>query len=202
MKLIVGLGNPGKQYEQTRHNVGFRVLDSLARQLRTRFSRDDIDKIEYEVAETIYEGEKVYLLKPLTYMNDSGVAVAKFSNFYKIVPSEIWVVSDDIDLPISIRSKNTNEIVGAVRSNLGGSSGGHKGLQSIIDKLGSDQFWRIRVGVRDIDYPVRGKEREKYVLSSLAIDRSNEIAETFLIGMLKRGIVNTTIWVTTKELIA
>lgn len=122
MKLIVGLGNPGKQYEKTRHNVGFMVLDALA--------------ASFGGTETTVHGEKVILLKPQTFMNNSGEAVQKLANFHKPDPADIWVISDDLDLPL-----------GKIRVRESGSTGGHNGLKSIEEKLGTQDYYRIRVGI-------------------------------------------------------
>ena len=138
MKLIVGLGNPGKEYEKTRHNVGFRVLELLAGKVLTDFDRT---KFKGEYATSSVEdskGEKVelLLLKPQTFMNLSGEAVLGFSGFYKIGLDDIFVVSDDVCLQ-----------VGTLRIRAGGSDGGQKGLKDISRRLGSQQYPRLRVGV-------------------------------------------------------
>jgi len=144
MKLIIGLGNPGKQYEGTRHNAGFMFLDRLV-------CRDEIapvgecilfqknDKFAAEIAETNHKGEKLIFVKPQTFMNLSGQAVRKIFDFYKAELSDLIVASDDVDLPL-----------GSARVRSEGSSGGQKGLQNIIDNLGSDQFTRIRIGIQSI----------------------------------------------------
>jgi len=129
MLLIVGLGNPGKKYEKTRHNVGFRVVDVLAK-----------DKPNDAV-----------LLKPQTLMNNSGDVVVEAVNFYKIKPIDLWIVHDDIDLPL-----------GEFKIQMGKSSAGHKGVESIIKRLGTKDFNRIRIGI----CPPKGKPEavEKFVL--------------------------------------
>lgn len=133
MFLIVGLGNPGKQYEGTRHNVGFMALDVLAEELNT-----GITKVKFKglLGETFFQGDKIFLLKPHTYMNLSGQSVLDAVNFYKIPPEKLLVIYDDMDLP-----------VGSLRIRPGGGTGGHKGMESIIYLLGTDQFPRIRVGI-------------------------------------------------------
>ena len=133
MKLIVGLGNPGREYVTTRHNIGFMVLDTLAEMWGVNFESNK--KLKSEALATMYDGETVLLAKPQTFMNLSGVAVQKIAHFYKLQPEDIWVVSDDIDLDL-----------GVVRVRTGGGSGGHNGLQNIIDSVGAN-FVRIRVGV-------------------------------------------------------
>ena len=133
MKIIVGLGNPGREYAATRHNLGFMVVDELARrsgagERRNRFHSD--------IVEIFDAGEKIVLLKPRTYMNLSGSAVREAINWYKISLDELLVVVDDIDLPF-----------GSMRVRGRGGSGGHNGLKSIIADLGVDAFPRFRIGV-------------------------------------------------------
>lgn len=147
--LIVGLGNPGNRYVFTRHNVGFMVLDLI---------EDKADKIleEKETSWAILrkiKWEDLYLttLRPLTYMNNSGEAVAKVLTKEKIKPTEMIVIHDDLDLP-----------VGRIKISRGGSSGGHRGVQSIIDCIGTKEFPRLKVG---IGRPLRGEEVTDYVLS-------------------------------------
>ncbi len=141
MKIIVGLGNPGKKYDGTRHNAGFMLIDALSvcQEISPAGERPvfGIDsKFDAEVATFNYNGEKIVLVKPLTYMNLSGTAVAKILNFYKADISDLIVVLDDMDLT-----------VGQARIRLEGSSAGQKGLQNIIDVLKTDQFARIRLGI-------------------------------------------------------
>jgi peptidyl-tRNA hydrolase, PTH1 family len=132
MKLIVGLGNPGPQYEQTRHNVGFRVVDRLAEQQRWSWER----RGRAMLANGTIGSEKVVLIKPLTYMNNSGEAVGELLRWYKVQPEDVLVVCDDLDLP-----------PGKVRLRSNGSAGGHNGLSSIIHHLHTNQFPRLRVGI-------------------------------------------------------
>ena len=134
MKLIVGLGNPGKQYELTRHNVGFMVIDEMAKKLGIELKSER--KLKAEVAITL-RAETLIIAKPETYMNLSGSSVAKIAQFYKISPKDIWVISDDVDLEF-----------GTVRLRQSGSSGGHNGLKDIIEKVGED-FVRFRVGIKN-----------------------------------------------------
>ncbi len=136
MKLIVGLGNPGKEYEKTRHNVGFMVLDALTDHLETEFC--DMSRFSASTAEFNSHGEKVVLLKPQTFMNKSGESVAKFASYYKLEPKDIWIISDDLDMPL-----------GRIRIRHEGSSGGHNGLNSIIESLGNEEFTRIRLGIEE-----------------------------------------------------
>ena len=133
MILIVGLGNPGKQYEQTRHNLGFDVIDYMANKYNIDVNREKFKGI---CGEGFIENKKVILLKPLTYMNLSGESIRELANFYKLEDDEIIVVYDDISLDI-----------GRLRIREKGSAGGHNGIKSIIQNLGGDKFPRVKVGV-------------------------------------------------------
>ena len=132
MKLIVGLGNIGKEYENTRHNIGFMVADELARRWGADFNRTDRSAMYAEHRAP----EKVLLIKPTTYMNLSGVAVGAYANFYHIAPEDIAVIQDDMDMP-----------VGQLRIRRKGSAGGHNGIKSIIEHLGSSEFPRFKIGI-------------------------------------------------------
>jgi len=133
MKLIAGLGNPGAKFASTRHNVGFRVLDHIAEQqgIRWQTSRE-----RAEIAEIVLNDEKMFLIKPTTFMNDSGLAIAPLLRFYKITTADLLVIVDDLDLP-----------VGRVRLREKGSDGGQRGIRSIITHLNTDVFARLRVGI-------------------------------------------------------
>lgn len=133
MILIVGLGNPGKQHEQTRHNIGFDVIDYMANKYNIDVNREKFKGI---CGEGFIENKKVILLKPLTYMNLSGESIRELANFYKLEDDEIIVVYDDISLDI-----------GRLRIREKGSAGGHNGIKSIIQNLGGDKFPRVKVGV-------------------------------------------------------
>ncbi|MDN4557899.1 aminoacyl-tRNA hydrolase [Clostridium perfringens] len=133
MILIVGLGNPGKKYEQTRHNIGFDVIDYMANKYNIDVNREKFKGI---CGEGFIENKKVILLKPLTYMNLSGESIRELANFYKLEDDEIIVVYDDISLDI-----------GRLRIREKGSAGGHNGIKSIIQNLGGDKFPRVKVGV-------------------------------------------------------
>lgn len=133
MKLIAGLGNPGKQYEKTRHNSGYMAIDRLAERLGVAISTEKWNALTSLVR---IEGHPVLLMKPLTYMNESGRAVIQAVNFYKIETEDILIIHDDMDL-----------VTGSVRIRQKGSSGGQKGMKSIINALGTDEITRIRIGV-------------------------------------------------------
>jgi peptidyl-tRNA hydrolase, PTH1 family len=143
MKLIVGLGNPGEKYESTRHNVGFMVLDHVLKDLESvrESNWKKEPKLKSEVYQLEYkpktgELEKVILARPQTYMNNSGMAVSLIANFYKVSPQDIWIVNDELDLPF-----------GSIKIRFGGASAGHHGVESIIESLGTDKFWRFRMGI-------------------------------------------------------
>lgn len=147
MKLVVGLGNPGRKYEETRHNVGYVVLGQLARKYATSGVKN---RFQGEAAEANLDGQKALLLTPTTYMNLSGASVVAARDFYKIENEDILVVCDDMNLPLA-----------KLRVRSGGSSGGQKGLEDIIRRLGTDQFPRLRIG---IGAPPEGWEGAGYVL--------------------------------------
>ncbi|SFC51673.1 peptidyl-tRNA hydrolase [Polaromonas sp. OV174] len=134
IKLFVGLGNPGPEYEATRHNAGFWWIDALARELKAPLS---LDKNYYgQVARTTINGQTVWLLKPLTFMNLSGKSVAALARFFKIAPEEILVAHDELDI-----------VPGQAKLKFGGSHAGHNGLRDIHAQLGSGDYWRLRLGV-------------------------------------------------------
>ena len=137
--LIAGLGNPGREYEKTRHNTGFLALDALSKALGVRVNKP---KFQGEVGVCEYKGKRLILLKPQTYMNASGLSVEPCAHFYKIPPERIIVIFDDISLP-----------VGRIRVRKSGSAGGHNGLKSIIARLGGENFPRIRLGVGAKPHP-------------------------------------------------
>jgi len=159
MKIIVGLGNPGEKYERTRHNLGFSAVDKFLkdfggsvwkdsekfkgeiahiewqRQNSQKFKVSSFAKASKDKQSSKFQGlEKVILLKPKTYMNNSGLSVRIVSDFYKIKPENIWILHDDLDLSF-----------GSLKIRLGGASAGHRGIESIIDNLGTDKFWRFRL---------------------------------------------------------
>ena len=148
--LIVGLGNPGGQYDNTRHNAGFLVADELAR--RGGFS---IQRVRFKALTAAAQvgGQGVLVMKPTTYMNLSGEAVGEAARFYKLTPDHVLVISDDVDLPL-----------GKLRLRVSGSAGGHNGLKSIIQHLSSDQFPRLKVGVG-------GKPRPDYDLADWVLGK-------------------------------
>ena len=172
--LLVCLGNPGDKYENTRHNVGFMVADEVA----DRQSKP-IQRLKFKALTNVLtiSGEKVLVMKPITYMNLSGEAVGEAARFYKLPPGHVLVISDDVDLPL-----------GKLRLRMGGSAGGHNGLKSIIQHLGADQFPRLKVGVGGKPHPdydmadwVLGKlQGEDKKVMDQAVKRAADAVECFL----------------------
>lgn len=160
VKLIVGLGNPGKKYDDTRHNIGFRVIDELAKNFQINVNQEKFKGV-YGF-ETI-KGEKVFLLKPLTFMNLSGESVKPLMDYYKISVDDVVVVYDDLDLP-----------PGKIRLRQKGGHGGHNGIKSLLAHLGTENFKRIRVG---IGRPEPGHAVANYVLSTFRPDERVEMDE-------------------------
>jgi peptidyl-tRNA hydrolase, PTH1 family len=148
MFLIVGLGNPGKKYSSSRHNVGFLVIDEIAKRQETGVKKKGFNSL---YCESIIDQKKIILLKPQTFMNESGKAVYAAVNFYKIITNDVLVVHDEIDLP-----------TGTMQVKFGGGSAGHKGIDSIMTYLGGSDFIRIRVGVGK---PTQKPEVVNHVLS-------------------------------------
>ena len=146
--LIVGLGNIGEEYAETRHNIGFKIIDELAKEAGLIFKPDR----HVEIAELKYKGQHLILIKPTTFMNLNGQSVSAVARYYRIESNEILVAHDDLDLP-----------VGAVRLKKGGGHGGHNGLQDLIRHLGSNDFYRLRMG---IGHPGDKTQVANYVLNA------------------------------------
>jgi PTH1 family peptidyl-tRNA hydrolase len=158
VKLVVGLGNPGRRYAETRHNVGFAVLAELARRFATSRPKG---KFQGEVVEADLDGQKALLLSPVTYMNQSGISVQLARAFYKTPNEDLLVICDDLNLPLA-----------KLRFRARGSSGGQKGLADVIRKLGTEEFSRLRIG---IGAPPEGWEGTDYVLARFAREELPEI---------------------------
>ncbi len=179
MKLLVGLGNPGPQYRDTRHNVGFQVIDELARRWGVASWRETFRTL---AAKTVTGGEPTILAKPLTFMNLSGDAIAALARFYKIEPADILVVLDEAALPL-----------GRLRARPSGTAGGHNGLRSLIEQLGTEEFPRLRIGVGRGDL---GRDLADHVLSrfepaeresvTAAVLRAADAAEMFVTDGIER----------------
>ena len=164
--LIVGLGNPGREYERTRHNCGFRALDILSSKLGCKV---DKGKFQGLYGQCVYQGHKVYLLKPLTYMNLSGRSVLQLSAYFSIPPQRIIVLFDDISLP-----------PGRLRVRGDGSAGGHNGIKSIIQELGSQDFPRVKIGVG-------GKPNPEFDLADWVLSTFTSAEEKVLPDALERA---------------
>jgi PTH1 family peptidyl-tRNA hydrolase len=149
IKLIVGLGNPGDKYEATRHNAGFWFVDQIAAQTNSKLA---LDAKFFGLVGKLNPNADVWLLKPTTFMNNSGKAVAALANYYKISPAEILVTHDELDLP-----------AGSIKFKFGGGHGGHNGLKDIHAALGTPDYWRLRIG---IDHPGDRNEVINYVLKA------------------------------------
>lgn len=161
IKMIVGLGNPGSEYEQTRHNAGFWFIDELAWQYKASLKEEK--KFFGSVARISISGSDLWLLKPATFMNRSGQAVAALAQFYKIRPEEILVVHDELDIPC-----------GRIKFKLGGGNGGHNGLKDIQTHLGTPDFYRLRLG---IDHPGDRNLVVGYVLNKPSLEHRQQINE-------------------------
>lgn len=164
MKIIVGLGNPGPDYGKTRHNTGFMAVQALFEKLECEKWKE-VPKFKSLTAECTHNGEKILLVKPLTMMNLSGLAVAKILNFYKESPENLTVIYDDLDLPL-----------GTVRIRDKGSAGTHNGMKSIIEELGTEEFPRIRLGIeaRGETSPEQ-QDTSSYVLSDFTKEEEPKI---------------------------
>lgn len=179
MKLLAGLGNPGPQYRDTRHNVGFLVIDELARRWHVESWRETFTAL---AAKTMHDGEPVVLAKPLTFMNLSGQAVAGLAGFYKIDAADVLIVTDDVALPL-----------GRLRARREGSAGGHNGLKSVSEQLGTQAYPRLRIGVgrgddrRDLADHVLGRfqpDEREYV--EAAVLRAADAVESFVVDGIER----------------
>jgi peptidyl-tRNA hydrolase, PTH1 family len=183
---IIGLGNPGEKYQDTRHNVGFKVVDKLAQTNQlTAVNQKKLDFVEQsrlkaEIARSHFKKSDLLLAKPTTFVNNSGQTVTAITQWQKIKPCNIWVICDDLSLPI-----------GMIRSRTGGSSGGHNGLADIIERLGTEKFPRLRLGIK----PTKGFEKEspefqeslaikKFVLAPFT-KREQKILEKATAGAVK-----------------
>ena len=180
IRLIVGLGNPGPEYEQTRHNAGFWLVDNLANSLPgTRLQRDS--RYNAMLAKTSIAGKEVWLLEPLTFMNRSGQSVGALARFFKIAADEVLVVHDELDL-----------MPGIARLKKGGSAGGHNGLKDITASLGTQDYWRLRLGIghprtlslqqQVADFVLHRPRREDQELIEQAIEKSLQVMPQIVEG--------------------
>ncbi len=159
MKLIIGLGNPGKEYVKTRHNIGFSFIDTFANYKNVEITKE---KFNGKYIEFLENKEKVILLKSLSYMNLSGEVIKKYIDFFKIDVEDILIISDDLDMP-----------VGKIKLKYKGSSGGHNGIQNIIDHLHTEEFKRLKIGI-DND---KNRETKDYVLSKFTKEEEKTLKE-------------------------
>jgi len=171
--LLAGLGNPGREYENTRHNIGFAVIQNLSRKWGI-----DINRYRFKslTGDGEYNGMRVALVLPQTFMNNSGTAISSFMRFYKLDPGNLLVIHDDLDLPF-----------GSIRLRKSGGSAGQKGMQSIIEKLGTSEFPRLRVGIGRppgrmdaVDYVLKKFKRADQNLLNQVLDHSADAIETYL----------------------
>jgi peptidyl-tRNA hydrolase, PTH1 family len=163
MKLICGLGNPGREYERHRHNVGFRVVDELSRRAGADLSQE---KFEARIGQGTLGRERVVFLEPQTFMNHSGFALVPALRFYKIELADVLVVHDELDLPF-----------GRIQVKAGGGAGGHNGLRSILEQLGEDGFARLRFGIGKPEGPNAKARVSGYVLSNFSPDEEGSLNE-------------------------
>ena len=165
MLLFVGLGNPTPDSENNRHNVGFKIIDSVNKKFGLSKQKP---KFKGLLTTGNVGDQKIYAIKPLTFMNNSGLSVAKVINFYKINPEEMLIIHDELDLaPGDIRLKN------------GGGHGGHNGLKSIINSIGTNNFWRLRIGI--------GHPGDKNLVKSYVLKRPTKIEETEINDSIIKG---------------
>ena len=171
--LVAGLGNPGKEYRNTRHNIGFMVIDRLAERLDLSFTRTQSKAL---ITDGRYQGQRLYLAKPQTFMNASGQAVAALQKFYKIESENLLVVYDDVDLPFD-----------TIRMKPSGGSAGHKGMNSIIQQLGTQDFPRLRLGVgrsfgsrQAADYVLKPFSKEESEFLDRYLQRAGDAILTYI----------------------
>lgn len=183
IRVIVGLGNPGREYEATRHNAGFWWVDEFARNNRIAFKAES--KFHGLAAHAELHGHEFYLLKPQTFMNVSGRSVGALAQFYKIEPAQILVVHDELDLP-----------PGSAKLKLGGGHGGHNGLKDIIAHLGTRDFWRLRIGIGHpgdraevVNFVLNAPRREEMDLIEQAVQRAQAVAPLIAEGKLEAAML-------------
>ncbi len=179
LKVIVGLGNPGSKYSETRHNAGFWFVEEVARKYSATFRQEK--KFHGEAAKVSIEGKDIWLLKPDTFMNGSGLSVKSLLSFYRITAEQLLVAHDEIDLP-----------PGTIKLKLSGGHGGHNGLRDIISQLGSKDFHRLRIGVghpgskdQVVDYVLRNASRDDRILIDNDIDAAVRIVPDLAVGALE-----------------
>ena len=179
--LIVGLGNPGRKFEHNRHNVGFMLLNRLSIKLGESFGKVEAKAL---ISKTTYKGERVILIKPQTYMNDSGMSVSSLARFYRVPLDNLMVAYDDVDLPLGI-----------LRLRPSGGSAGQRGMQSIIERLGTDEFPRLRIGtgrppgrMDAADYVLQDFPAQDADLLNETLDRAVDAVLTFIQESLDKAM--------------
>lgn len=183
IKLFIGLGNPGKKYSDTRHNAGFWWIDLVAHQQNINLQNSD--KFFSSIGKSS-NAEEFYVAKPNTFMNDSGKALAAIAKFYKINPNEILVIHDDLDID-----------VGQAKLKFGGSHGGHNGLKSIFACIGSQDFWRLKIGIGHpgekhlvVDYVLKTPSSKERDLIDESIERSSQLFNEIASGQFEKAMLN------------
>lgn len=176
MKLIVGLGNPGREYERHRHNIGFMVVEALLSRARAQLNQE---KFAARVGQGTLAGERVLFVEPQTFMNLSGRSVAEAARFYKVPVADVLVVHDELDLPL-----------GRLQLKAGGGSGGHNGLKSIVSSLGDEGFIRLRFGIGKPEGPNARERVAGYVLSNFDDGERRELDT-----LTDRAMDMTEIWI-------
>ena len=182
MKLIVGLGNPGSKYAKTKHNVGFQTIDNYASKNNVSLTKEKFEGVyeKYDV-----DGETVILLKPLTYMNESGRSVGQFARFFKIDPADILVIQDDMDLPVA-----------KIRLRGNGSAGGHNGIKSIIAHLGTQDFKRLKIGIQHpnrekvVDWVLTPFDKDAQLQLDQSYEKAIMIINDFIAGNNLQQLMN------------
>ena len=195
MKLIVGLGNPGPKYEKSRHNLGFMVVEHFLQKFEDvkNTTWEDDKKLKSNIKEITWESqtkgkksEKVILAQPKTFMNNSGMAVSLITKYYKIKPVDVWVINDEADLPL-----------GSIKIRFGGASAGHHGVESVIDALGTDKFWRFRMGIGEQKHGHHVTQHksgiEDFVLGNFTRQEHAKIKESIkrAVKALEEGLENS-----------
>ena len=186
IRLIVGLGNPGREHERDRHNAGFWLLDRLAGLLRVELKKES--RFQAKVARFVTPGGDVWLLQPQTYMNLSGAAVSALAGFYKITPGQVLVAHDELDLP-----------AGGVKLKLGGGHAGHNGLRDIAARFSTPEFWRLRIGIghprdsarseQDVaDFVLQPPRKEEQALIDDVMERSLAIMDLMFAGEIEQAM--------------
>ncbi|HEL1812297.1 TPA: aminoacyl-tRNA hydrolase [Streptococcus suis] len=173
-RLIIGLGNPGDRYFETKHNVGFMLLDKIAKRENVTFSHDKI--FQADIATTFIDGEKIFLVKPTTFMNESGKAVHALMAYYGLDEKDILVAYDDLDMA-----------VGKIRFRQKGSAGGHNGIKSIVKHIGTQEFDRIKIGIGSpkgkmsvVNHVLSGFDTEDRIEIDLALDKLDKAVNFYL----------------------